>query len=118
MSSGNMREKMPIVAAWIDGLRDGIGEGDEGFGREVVDGWIRAGRRNGTFHATENGHEIGTPPVRGVRIRYDELGNMFNVDDPDAPPEPYGRRGRPVAWQGALDEQEAERLAGLNNNKG
>lgn len=47
-----MRQLMPKVTAWIDALR-------EAFGRDEVDGWIRDGLANGTFHAEENGHVVG-----------------------------------------------------------
>ena len=43
---------MPQVTAFIDALR-------EAFGRAEVDGWIRAGLADGSFHASENGHTIG-----------------------------------------------------------
>jgi hypothetical protein len=60
-----MRDKMPIVAAFIDQLR-------EAFGREGIDQAIRSGMRDGTFHARENGHEVGAPvkdePGRTVRL--------------------------------------------------
>lgn len=56
---------MPIVAAFIDSLR-------EALGRDVVDKAMRDGLRNGTFHARENGHEVGCPvldePDRTVRL--------------------------------------------------
>jgi hypothetical protein len=29
------------------------------FGREEVDGWIRAGLQDGSFRASENGHQVG-----------------------------------------------------------
>lgn len=87
MSSGNMRERMPQVAAIIDAFR-------ETFGARVVDAAIRRGINGGQgFHATENGHEVGTPIIRGVRIGTDERGNRINLDDPQANiPEPYLRR--------------------------
>ncbi len=50
----SMREEMPTVAAWIDDLR-------LAFGAEAVTAWIRQGRADGTFHARENGHEVGAP---------------------------------------------------------
>lgn len=56
---------MPTVAAFIDELR-------EVLGREVVDQAIREGMRDGTFHAKENGAEVGRPVVddsaRAVRL--------------------------------------------------
>jgi len=47
-----MREGMPVVSAWIDDLR-------LAFGKEGVTLWVRQGLQDGTFYATENGHEIG-----------------------------------------------------------
>lgn len=88
----SMREQMPQVAAIIDAFR-------EAFGAEVVDAAIRRGMRGGQgFHATENGHEVGTPVYRGVPL--------------DRTPEPYVRRQGAVAWQAAVDQQE------LKNEKG
>jgi hypothetical protein len=46
---------MPAVAAWIDELRAALG-------RELVDEAIRSGMRDGTFRATEGGHEVGARP--------------------------------------------------------
>jgi len=55
-----MRLAMPTVAAWIDELR-------AAFGKDAVDQAIRAGMDGQpTFHARENGQEVGTP------IPYDE----------------------------------------------
>lgn len=56
MSEKPMRQAMPTVAQWIDDLR-------EEFGAESIDESIRAGMRGepNQFHATEGGHEIGTP---------------------------------------------------------
>ena len=50
------RAAMPKITAWIDDLRDA-------FGREAIDGQIRAATRDGlpTFHATEAGHTVGVP---------------------------------------------------------
>jgi hypothetical protein len=64
---------MPVVSAFIDDLRRDLG-------REIVDEAIRCGLRDGTFHAKENGHEVGTPvvddPERTVR-----LSDMFPFND-------------------------------------
>ena len=50
-----LREAMPIVAAFIDELR-------EAFGAEAVNPSIKSGMAGlPTFWASENGHEIGTP---------------------------------------------------------
>ena len=88
----SMREQMPQVAAIIDAFR-------EAFGAEVVDAAIRRGMRGGQgFHATENGHEVGTPVYRGVPL--------------DKAPGRYKERMGEVAWQAALDQQV------LDNEKG
>lgn len=85
MSNGNMREQMPQVAAIIDAFR-------EAFGAKEVDAAIRRGMRGGQgFHATENGHEVGTPVYRGVPL--------------ERTPGPYVGRMGEVAWQAALDQQ-------------
>lgn len=57
---GSMREAMPTVAAFIDGLRDA-------FGADQVDPSIRAGLRGepNKFWAREGGHELGTPFEQG-----------------------------------------------------
>jgi hypothetical protein len=52
-----MREAMPIVSAWIDDLRLAFGKAD-------VTQWVREGLDDGTFYATENGNEIGTPVAK------------------------------------------------------
>lgn len=81
----SMREQMPQVAAIIDAFR-------EAFGAEVVDVAIRRGMRGGQgFHATENGHEVGTPLYRGVPL--------------DRTPGRYVGRMGEVVWQAALDQQ-------------
>lgn len=46
---------MPTVAGWVDEMR-------EAFGVDCVNRAIRNGMKGApTFHARENGHEIGTP---------------------------------------------------------
>lgn len=102
MSNGNMREQMPTVAAWIDGLRDA-------FGKDYIDRQIRRGLKGeGVFHAVERGHEIGRPPVRGVRIGKDGRGNRVNLDGCGAAPGEYESRSGQVAWQAALEQQAIE----------
>ena len=62
------------------------------FGAKEVDAAIRRGMRGGQgFHATENGHEVGTPVYRGVPL--------------ERTPGPYVGRMGEVAWQAALDQQ-------------
>lgn len=61
-----MRQAMPTVAGWIDNLR-------AAFGADMIDAAIRAGiAGQDTFHARENGHEVGTPipynPTKAVRL--------------------------------------------------
>ncbi|MEO7579928.1 MAG: hypothetical protein ABIT83_20150 [Massilia sp.] len=58
MAKGSMREQMPGVAVWIDGMR-------EAFGAASIDGAIRRGMRGepGAFYATENGLTVGTAPL-------------------------------------------------------
>jgi hypothetical protein len=51
---GKLKDKMPIVDAFVDQLR-------ETFGREEIDRCIVEGLRDGHFHARENGHELGKP---------------------------------------------------------
>ena len=50
----SLRDEMPTVAAWIDDLR-------AAFGAEAVTAWVRQGLADGSFHAGENGHEVGVP---------------------------------------------------------
>ncbi len=58
MKQKEFKEKMPMCAAWIDSLV-------AAFGAEVIHGQIRRGLEGEpTFHAIENGHEIGTPVYR------------------------------------------------------
>jgi hypothetical protein len=47
---------MPMVAGWIDQLRDA-------FGKEMIDLQIRRGLKGeGTFYARENNIEVGSKP--------------------------------------------------------
>jgi len=76
MAKGSMREQMPVVTAFVDQLRDA-------FGREYIDNIIRAGMRGQpVFHATENGHTVGTPVPRGVCVATNAKGNRYLVDGP------------------------------------
>ncbi len=52
----SLREEMPIVAAFIDEMR-------EQFGKAEIDAQIRKGMAGlPVFWASENGHEVGTQP--------------------------------------------------------
>lgn len=61
--NGSMREAMPAVAAFIDGLRDA-------FGADQVDPSIRAGLRGepNKFWASEAGVELGTQFDRAAGV--------------------------------------------------
>jgi len=75
MAKGGMREQMPVVAAWIDGMR-------EAFGTESIDRPIRAGMKGSpVFYASENGHTVGTKPKPGWRVLKDAKGNSTVVVD-------------------------------------
>lgn len=51
----NLREEMPLTAAWIDAMR-------EAFGVDHINAQIKKGINGGqAFHALENGVEVGTP---------------------------------------------------------
>lgn len=51
----SLRAEMPIVAAFIDDLR-------AAFGAKCINDTIRAGiDGQPVFHASENGHQVGTP---------------------------------------------------------
>lgn len=53
----SLRDDMPIVAAFIDALRDV-------FGVDEINRQIKAGLRGeGCFYACENGIKIGSKPV-------------------------------------------------------
>ena len=54
----NLRDAMPNTAELIDALR-------ESFGAATINASIRKGMAGipGYFHATENGHEVGTPAL-------------------------------------------------------
>lgn len=74
---GSMREEMPIVTAWIDSLR-------LAFGKDHIDGVIRAGiKGQPVFHASENGHTVGTPVPHGVAVVADERGKRCIVVERD-----------------------------------
>jgi hypothetical protein len=77
MAKGSMREQMPVVTAWIDGMR-------AAFGTEAIDRQIKAGMRGEpVFYASENGHTVGTKPRRGWRVLKDERGNSTRVVEGD-----------------------------------
>lgn len=54
-----MRDSMPEVTGFIDVCR-------EAFGVAQVNGWIRAGLKDGSFWAEEGGHTVGVKPVEAV----------------------------------------------------
>ena len=57
--AANLRNEMPAVTAFIDDMRAALGA-------EMINAAIKAGiAGQQTFHASENGHEVGT------RIPYD-----------------------------------------------
>lgn len=62
------RQDMPKVAEFIDAVR-------ESFGGAMVSAAIRNGLAGGSdFHATENGHTVGTPaPAPGARFTANQL---------------------------------------------
>lgn len=72
---GKLRDQMPIIDAFVDDLR-------ATFGREAIDRAIVEGLQDGTFHARENGHELGRPVVDpGItldRITRDD-GSMYVI---------------------------------------
>jgi hypothetical protein len=78
---GKLREQMPIVDAFIDSLR-------QLFGREQIDIAIVQGIADGTFHARENGHEVGRPlpEVPGYPLTLAKMVPWSDV--------PRGTRGR------------------------
>lgn len=64
---------MPIVAAWIDEMR-------EAFGKEHIDEVIKAGMKGkSVFFASEGGHTVGTPAPPGWRVLKDEQGRRTVV---------------------------------------
>lgn len=68
-----MRQAMPVVAAFIDDLRDA-------FGKDMIDAQIRIGIKGGqAFHAKEGGQSIGTPllSVDGIKLSETIVGRMF-----------------------------------------
>lgn len=70
----NLRAEMPHVTAFIDDLR-------AVFGADDINAQIRKGMGGlpGYFHATENGHEVGTPDTR----RYKEVsGAQMRIEQP------------------------------------
>lgn len=74
MAKGSMRDQMPQVAELIDRFR-------AAFGEENINAVLRAGMRGEpVFYATENGHTVGTPPVRGVRVGLDGRGRRVLLD--------------------------------------
>jgi hypothetical protein len=73
----DLRMEMPLVTAFIDSMR-------EAFGKEMIDAQIRKGLKGSpAFHATENGHEIGTRDSKAKSlVMWDDRGVSFSVDIP------------------------------------
>ncbi len=63
-----LRAAMPIVAAWVDEMRDA-------FGADIINAAIRNGMAGGCdFYASENGYVIGyPPPAAGMTLNADQL---------------------------------------------
>jgi hypothetical protein len=77
MAKGELRDKMPVVAALIDDLRSA-------FGKESIDKIIREGiSGKPVFMACENGHTVGTPLLEGTRVVKDERGTRCIVVAPN-----------------------------------
>ena len=74
MAKGSMREQMPVVAAWIDEMRNA-------FGAAHIDEVIKAGMRGqAVFYASENGHAVGTLALPGWRVIKDAGGALVVMD--------------------------------------
>ena len=98
---GSMRDVMPGTAALIDEFR-------AVFGAEYINKILQQGMRGQpVFWAAENGHTIGTPEVRGVRIGRDARGNCINLDDPDAAREP--QRACTVVWPDPINTNDGQK---------
>jgi hypothetical protein len=70
----DLREAMPVTAALIDDFR-------AAFGVANINDVIRRGMAGEpVFHATENGHVVGTPVPVGIRVGINEGGNRCLVD--------------------------------------
>lgn len=79
-----LRQAMPQVTAFIDNLR-------AAFGAEAIDAAIKAGiAGHQTFHAKENGHEIGTPitcnPAKSISLADCHLGYFNPANAPQTSP--------------------------------
>lgn len=73
MKQKEFKQKMPACAAFIDDLCDA-------FGAEMIHAQIRKGLAGEpTFHAMENGYEIGTR-VQTSAVLHDELGISYCVE--------------------------------------
>ncbi|MES2126669.1 MAG: hypothetical protein V4463_05300 [Pseudomonadota bacterium] len=72
MAKGDMRDSMPVTAAWIDDLR-------AAFGTESINRMLRRGM-NGepVFWASENGHTVGTPMPAPAQGRTNDTGVETN----------------------------------------
>ena len=75
----NMREAMPETAAFIDAMR-------AAFGEACVNESIRNGMKGfPTFHACENGHEVGTKAASlGRELKIADMVLIKSEEDHDA----------------------------------
>jgi hypothetical protein len=82
----NMREKMPLVTAFVDDLR-------AAFGDELINDAIKKSLQGqATFHATENGHEIGTPLPDHTDAPYLNAGQLLRLRALDKEREEFNKR--------------------------
>jgi hypothetical protein len=83
----NLREEMPGTYAFIEACR-------EAFGKESVNPQIKLGMQGAqTFHASENGIEVGTAATRFEDLKGLTLDRMAIKDKEDKLVQP-SRRGR------------------------
>lgn len=69
----SMREQMPKCAEWVDALR-------AGFGREFIDGRIRAGLKDGGAWFREGDHYLGLPGQPERDAEREETEHRFTID--------------------------------------
>ena len=80
------RAAMPLIAAFIDEMRDA-------FGREAIDGMIRKATVEGlpTFYASEAGRTVGTPRPA---VRFEISGADMVINLPEKEPDANRNRRR------------------------